>query len=100
MYFKQFQDDLVEKKKTEKNCCGGGGLLKNYPGYNVKEIPIQNSEGNSMARCWKMHKYDSTVGLCTYMRKSIKTTLEVPGTTVITFETHTYHREHHSQADL
>ena len=45
-----------------------------------------------------MHEYDSTV--CTDMRKSIKTTQEVPGVTVIAFETQTYRREHYSQADL
>ena len=51
------------------------------------KIPTQNSKGNSMARCSKMSEYDSTV--CTDMRKSIKTTQEVPETTVIAFETHT-----------
>ena len=54
---------------------------------NLKEIPTQNSKGNSTARCWNMCEYDSTV--CTDMRKSIKTTQELPGTTVIVFETHT-----------
>ena len=39
-----------------------------------------------MAGCWKTREYDSMV--CTDMRKSIKTTQEVPGTTVIAFETH------------
>ena len=34
-----------------------------------------------------MREYDSTV--CTDMSKSIKTTQEVPGTTVTAFETHT-----------
>ena len=37
-----------------------------------------------------MCEYDSTLRLCTDMRKSIKTTWEVPRTTVIAFETHTY----------
>ena len=65
---------------------------------NLEGIPTPNSKGNSMARCWKMHEYDSTV--CTDMRKSIKTTREVPGTTVIAFETHTHRGERHSQAEL
>ena len=25
------------------------------------EIPTPNSKGNSMARCWKMYEYDSTL---------------------------------------
>ena len=36
---------------------------------------------------WKMRKYYSMA--CIDMRKSIETTQEVPGTTVIAFETHT-----------
>ena len=44
---------------------------------NLKEIPTQNSKGNSMARRWKKREYDSTV--CNDMRKSIKTTQEVRG---------------------
>ena len=70
-----------------------GCKFRNYEkeiAVNLKEIPTQNSKGNSMARCWKMLEYDSTV--CTDMRKSIKTTQEVPGTTVIAFETHTLQR--------
>ena len=65
---------------------------------NLKEIPTQNSKGNSMARCWKMREYDSTV--CTDMIKSINITQEVPGMTVIAFETHTYRGERHSRLDL
>ena len=38
-----------------------------------------------MARGWKMREYDSMV--CADMRKSIKTTQEVPRTIVIAFET-------------
>ena len=74
---------LITNNEEDMDMKVNGEKVEGERKINLKEIPTQNSKGNNMARCWKMREYDSAV--CTDMRKSIKTTQEVQGSTSLRY---------------